>query len=418
VDTSETRISIVVDGILPTRQAFELHRLLGIGVAEVRDRVAAGRPLLDEAVFGNDHLTVSRVLLDSVDVLADTQFSIHECKDEDGPSTENEVDLATLRQILAPPVPESRPVRPVVNLPAAQVIAEATRASVSELREMHPEAFNVVGLADTGDPAPPYLMVSSAEGDARSSVDRWDLAASPYAVWGYDDHFMPVVELYEDEGLFAMDGDVMSEDARLDVAHVNHLATLEEALRILDIDGFFGRGADRESVLLTVEITPPDHLNASFARRLNPDGPLLDEWLAKVAELPLLEPDPEATTELGEASEPPASPPNITMARLWRMTPGLYLPDGTTIYGPHSIGERNETYEVAEYCPGWVLIGDDGGGNGYLMRATGNAFDPAQGRDAFDVYVVDHGALADGIAVVGEFVTDDLLGWLACRLSG
>lgn len=159
-----------------------------------------------------------------------------------------------------------------------------------------------------------------------------------------------------------MDRDIISKDAQLVVAHANHLATLEEALRILDIDGFFGTGADRESVLLTVEVTPPDHMNVGFARRLNPDGPLLDEWLTTVAELPLLDPDPVATAELAEVSEPLAPPPNVTMARLWRRTPGLYLLDGTAIYGPHSIRERNETYEAAEYCPEWVLIGDDGGG--------------------------------------------------------
>ncbi len=412
MDTSETRISIVVDDTLPIRQAFELHQLLGIGVAEVRECFAARRPLLDEAVFGNNHLAVSRVLLGAADILADTQFSIHECVDEQAPSRENEIDLATLRQILAPQIPEPLRTRPIANLRAAQVIAEATRAALSELRATHPETFHVVGLADAGAPAPPYLMVGSAEGDARSGVDRWDLAASPYAVWGYDDHFGSVIELYEDDGLFAMDRDIISKDAQLVVAHANHLATLEEALRILDIDGFFGTGADRESVLLTVEVTPPDHMNVGFARRLNPDGPLLDEWLTTVAELPLLDPDPVATAELAEVSEPLAPPPNVTMARLWRRTPGLYLLDGTAIYGPHSIRERNETYEAAEYCPEWVLIGDDGGGRGYLMRATGNVFDPAQGGDASDVYLVDHGALTEHIEKVGEFVTGDLLGWL------
>lgn len=124
MDTSETRISIVVDDTLPIRQAFELHQLLGIGVAEVRECFAARRPLLDEAVFGNNHLAVSRVLLGAADILADTQFSIHECVDEQAPSRENEIDLATLRQILAPQIPEPLRTRPIANLRAAQVIAE------------------------------------------------------------------------------------------------------------------------------------------------------------------------------------------------------------------------------------------------------------------------------------------------------
>jgi hypothetical protein len=125
---------------------------------------------------------------------------------------------------------------------------------------------------------------------------------------------------------------------------------------------------------------------------------------------PCLNPDPETTAELAASTEPLAAAPNSAVADLWRMTPGLYLPDGTAIYGPHSIAERNETYEVAEYAPGWVLIGDDGGGLGYLMRAAAG---PARGREAAEVYRLDLGALSEDVEADGEFVTDDLCGWLA-----
>lgn len=121
-----------------------------------------------------------------------------------------------------------------------------------------------------------------------------------------------------------------------------------------------------------------------------------------------LEPDPETTAELEESTESLAPAPNASVAELWRMTPGLYLLDGTAIYGPHSIAERNATYEVEEYSPSWVLIGDDGGGAGYLMRRQGTA----AGRDN-EVYRLDLGALSDDVEAEGEYVTDDLCSWLA-----
>ena len=126
-------------------------------------------------------------------------------------------------------------------------------------------------------------------------------------------------------------------------------------------------------------------------------------------------PDPETTTELAEHSGPLAAAPHPALAALWELTPGLYLPDGSAIYGPHSLAERNETYEVAEYSPGWALIGDDGGGRGYLMRAVGTA--PGSGAPDGDpprgeVYLLDLGAPCPDIAAEGELVTTDLVAWL------
>jgi hypothetical protein len=37
------------------------------------------------------------------------------------------------------------------------------------------------------------------------------------------------------------------------------------------------------------------------------------------------------------------------------------------LYSTDEIEERNLTYEVKDYLPGWVLIGDDGGGRGVLL---------------------------------------------------
>ncbi|MBB5957816.1 hypothetical protein FHS29_004411 [Saccharothrix tamanrassetensis] len=99
--------------------------------------------------------------------------------------------------------------------------------------------------------------------------------------------------------------------------------------------------------------------------------------------------------------------PNPTIARLWRTTPGMLLPDGVLVYGPQTIRERNETYEVGEYAPHWVLVGDDSGGNGLFMRH--------HGRDRTSVYALGLGAIEADVEHAGEPVTDDLIGWLADR---
>ncbi|GAB3142272.1 hypothetical protein GCM10027290_16380 [Micromonospora sonneratiae] len=97
--------------------------------------------------------------------------------------------------------------------------------------------------------------------------------------------------------------------------------------------------------------------------------------------------------------------PNPDLARLWRLTPGVLLPNGVLIYGPHTIAERNETYEVHRYAPHWVLIGDDSGGSGLFMRR--------HGRDRTSVHRLDLGAIEEDIATAaGQRLTGDLLGWL------
>ncbi|WEH13837.1 hypothetical protein [Streptomyces sp. VNUA24] len=56
------------------------------------------------------------------------------------------------------------------------------------------------------------------------------------------------------------------------------------------------------------------------------------------------------------------------LVALWNVTNGLMTDTGVTVYSAECIGERNTTYEVARYAPGFVLIGDDSGGRGFLLR--------------------------------------------------
>ncbi|MFE7133963.1 SMI1/KNR4 family protein [Streptomyces sp. NPDC057638] len=97
--------------------------------------------------------------------------------------------------------------------------------------------------------------------------------------------------------------------------------------------------------------------------------------------------------------------PNPSVARLWRSTPGVSLPNGVLIHGPHTLRERNETFEIGRYAPGWTLVGDDSGGSGFFMRH--------HGRDRSSVYRLGLGAVGGDVAEYGERVTDDLMGWVA-----
>lgn len=39
------------------------------------------------------------------------------------------------------------------------------------------------------------------------------------------------------------------------------------------------------------------------------------------------------------------------------------------LYGPQDIVERNRSFGVSEFVPGYLLIGDDSGGRGFLVEA-------------------------------------------------
>ncbi|MFE3574649.1 SMI1/KNR4 family protein [Lysinibacillus sp. NPDC059133] len=58
----------------------------------------------------------------------------------------------------------------------------------------------------------------------------------------------------------------------------------------------------------------------------------------------------------------------VTYRSLLKNTNGFSIAGGVLIYGTEDLIERNETWEVNEYAKGYVAIGDDGGGNVFLME--------------------------------------------------
>jgi hypothetical protein len=77
---------------------------------------------------------------------------------------------------------------------------------------------------------------------------------------------------------------------------------------------------------------------------------------------------------------PPASPaavaaagdalgdvPHPRLLDVYAHTDGFYADGGVTVYEALSLAERNDTFEVGVYAPGYLLIGDDSGGRGFLL---------------------------------------------------
>lgn len=77
----------------------------------------------------------------------------------------------------------------------------------------------------------------------------------------------------------------------------------------------------------------------------------------------------------------------------------LAIGDYVVLYGPNHIEGRNQTYEVQTYMPGWVAIGDDGGGQAILIKLDGSD----------SVYCLGHGVLG---SLPPEMISESLATWV------
>jgi hypothetical protein len=64
---------------------------------------------------------------------------------------------------------------------------------------------------------------------------------------------------------------------------------------------------------------------------------------------------------------------------------GKFVGPGVRLYASDEVIERNQTYEVPLYCPGFIAIGDDSGGRAIVI-GTGSTPGP--------VFIVDQGAMS------------------------
>ncbi|MBD3859060.1 SMI1/KNR4 family protein [Bacillus sp. 28A-2] len=86
---------------------------------------------------------------------------------------------------------------------------------------------------------------------------------------------------------------------------------------------------------------------------------------------------------------------------LLKQTNGCSIGGDLLLYGTGDIVERNATWEVHHYASGYVAIGDDGGGQVFLMR---------QAEEEKKVWIVDAGVIDPQHA---ELVAEDLLSWVS-----
>ncbi|PXX38496.1 SMI1/KNR4 family protein [Undibacterium pigrum] len=71
------------------------------------------------------------------------------------------------------------------------------------------------------------------------------------------------------------------------------------------------------------------------------------------------------------------------------------------LYPVDELVERNLTYEVGQYCPNFISIGDDGGGQAILIKSAL--------LDDTNVYLVGHGVMSPEFM---EIIGNDFLTWL------
>ncbi|MBO9128412.1 SMI1/KNR4 family protein [Bacillus sp. 165] len=85
---------------------------------------------------------------------------------------------------------------------------------------------------------------------------------------------------------------------------------------------------------------------------------------------------------------------------LLKTSNGLSSEEGVRIYGTEDIIERNEIWQTQIYAKGYIAIGDDGGGQVFLMF---------QGDDEKEVLIVDAGDMTPEHSVL---VTSNLTLWV------
>ncbi|MEC3761809.1 SMI1/KNR4 family protein [Bacillus pumilus] len=86
---------------------------------------------------------------------------------------------------------------------------------------------------------------------------------------------------------------------------------------------------------------------------------------------------------------------------LLKQTNGCSIGGDVLLYGTGDLVERNATWEVHHYANGYAAIGDDGGGQVFLMQ---------QAEEEKKVWIVDAGVMDPQHA---EMMTENLMKWVS-----
>ena len=159
----------------------------------------------------------------------------------------------------------------------------ALKNSIVALRKETNEKFYYYAfIFDSG--MHPYISAWSYEALEKSIVDnqinddekswwKWNYSDSPYAVYGYDEFFCEVNKMLDERT------SKLSSDELYSSEWETRVNAMEESLKQLDIEGFFGSGDVRKGVVINVEVAPPDYHEYERAIRLNKKTKLLYEYL-------------------------------------------------------------------------------------------------------------------------------------------
>jgi len=150
---------------------------------------------------------------------------------------------------------------PLTQEELSRAIEEAAINAWKRLISDHPERFYYVALVTTGSGSRPALAACSEEGlDIIASSDpdaiearrvlRWSLPDSPYYAYA-DEFFVLVADLF----LSRPQIDPSLVDAR-DAERELRFAAMESALSRMDLNGWFGTGAERLNLIINVEQLP------------------------------------------------------------------------------------------------------------------------------------------------------------------
>ncbi len=164
-------------------------------------------------------------------------------------------------------------------------IYEASKKALSELFSNNPGNYYYCALITTGEALPPFVSAWSKEAlekvvatEGKRNELKWSYADSPFCCYG-EEYFSEVKELFSKRHEITAD---ISEEARR--AEYNlRLNAMEAAMASLDAEAFFGKGEIRNSIVINVEVMPPDNSNTTRAKRLNPHK-AIETWLLEAAE--------------------------------------------------------------------------------------------------------------------------------------
>lgn len=170
----------------------------------------------------------------------------------------------------------------------SEIIESATKKALTDLFSNN-EHFYYCALITTGEALPPtisawsdealkkYLELNNLSKEDEQFI-KWSYAESPYLDFG-SGHFTIVKEAFQLRPTMSHN---MS-DTQWNIEYQTRLTAMEKAMERLDQENFFSLTQNRNSLLINVEVVPPDHENTLRAIRLNPPQ-ALTEWLAFIAE--------------------------------------------------------------------------------------------------------------------------------------